>query len=599
MQSNQKLEEQELLRLENTKLRQALQEREKEIVALNESHSLTKNELEDDIMMKTNLITRVSKEHEAVKAHLELAKEEIEQLKIKMNDSAMKLKKANDETTTMKKRLATKVKEVLIQKERFDAIEKQYHDKSREVETLVKNKLSDEKTYQDNIAGMKGKLNYLTQKFTEYLTQNTSLQSELQEKTTAVKKIDTAFKDHIKKSDDQKQKLDLRICELEQQVKDASTNTCQKVEKETETDIPFSPIVSKRQMELQIADVMSQNQNLKDACCDFQKETQRLQHELVSQYNQMNKLRVSHENSMKDIESEKQSQDKISQTNDGIAKTLIESLYSEIDSLKLEKEILENMLKAAGGEIEEIKQKNSDLTKKANEYQLEFKYLSECLNESLWKSNGSNDSVIIFGHERNEELAELETPDVERNLKADDISTKDPRKSLKIVQEYVGKLETLEQRTKSLDDEIELMNDKIETLRQRNKDEDQASAETKGILDVYKKLIENKQLEIENLKKRVKGKTGLLSANMRLLSKLESLFTQKLNELSEVNQTQDQLSIENKKLNSTVKDQIKEIQKLKEQLAHYEIEKRKDSTEEGHGQDEQRKNDGEAELETR
>lgn len=555
--------QQEILKLENGKLKQSLQEKDTEIAILKESHSVTKTELEDDIVVKTSMISRISKEQEAIKAHLELAKEEIEQLKIKMNDSAIKLKKANDETSTMKKRLATKVKEALIQKERFDAIEKQYNDKSREVDTMIKKKESDDKAYQENMTGMKGKLNYLTQKFTEYLTQNTSLQSELQEKTTAVKKIDTAFKDHIKKADDQKQKLDLRICELEQQIK-TSSSACQTVEKETETDTPYSLDMTRRQMEEQLVDMKNQNQNLKDTFCDFQKEAERLQKELLGKNNELFKMKDSHAQDMKDIQSERKRSNMMTLKNDGIAKTLIESLHGEIDSLRREKEALESALEVARAEIENINVKNSDLTTKASEYQLEFKYLSECLNESLWRSNGSNDSVIIFGHERNEELPDLENQEAERNLRTCDISPKDPRKSLKIVQEYVGKLETLEQRTKNLDEEIEMMNQKIETLRKKNMDEDQASTEMKGILDVYKKLIENKQLEIENLKKRVKGKTGLLSANMRLLSKLEALFTQKLNELSEVSQTQDQLVIENKKLHSTIRDQEKEIKRLRE-----------------------------------
>ncbi|RZK16454.1 MAG: hypothetical protein EOO43_14470, partial [Flavobacterium sp.] len=164
------LDENEKLRTENDKLREDIDAKDLEIINSKEQQSTKIAELEDELVMQDNLVNRIKKEEQYVKDKLSEVNDEIIELRHKNDETTVKFKKVGQETSQMKKKIAEKVKEVLMQKEKLDAAERLLNDKSREVEAMVRRKVADEKVYNDNVTKMKGKLGYLTQKFTEYLT---------------------------------------------------------------------------------------------------------------------------------------------------------------------------------------------------------------------------------------------------------------------------------------------------------------------------------------------------------------------------------------------------------------------------------------------
>jgi hypothetical protein len=560
------MDENEKLKSENTKLKEEVDVRETELVLSKEEKNSRIAELEDELAMQDNLVNRVKKEEQYTKEKLTEANEEILDLKQKVEETTTKFKKAGQEASQMKKRVAEKVKEILMQKEKIDATERLLNDKSREVEAMVRRKAADEKVYNDNITKMKGKLGYLTQKFTEYLTQNTSLQSELHQRNSAIKKMEAAFKDHMHRTEDQKSQLDFKIIELEKQLQSRS--------KSPEIQgFPLSPSVSHQKLFEKLNETLQVNAHLNHRCEEMRKDSALFKEEL--------RAKLAHYGKPEDFaQTLAEQSDKVDgltdtindcQINKDIAKSLIESLKIQLDESKTEKAQLESKVQKMGDDLGTINMENIDLLSQVKEYKIELNYLHQCLNESLCNNaNGSNDSMInIPNNEKADDLlkSQIKTS-VEPSKELTVMNNHEIKDNLQALQLYIDTLKTWEEQTKALDEATVQINNKIQSLENIDSNKILEKEEAKKTLfEVYKKVIENKQLEASNLRRRVKEKTCLIGANIRMLSKLEGSFSAKLEELLEETSVKEKLVVQNNRLTQTIMEKNFEIERLRKEIA--------------------------------
>lgn len=559
------MDENEKLKSENTKLQEEVAVRETELLVSKEEKNTRIAELEDELAMQDNLVNRVKKEEQHTKEKLTEANEEIVDLKQKVEETAIKFKKAGQETAQMKKKVAEKVKEVLMQKEKLDATERLLNDKSREVEAMVRRKNADEKVYNDNITKMKGKLGYLTQKFTEYLTQNTSLQSELHQRNSAIKKMEAAFKDHMQRTEDQKSQLDFKILELEKRLQSRS--------KSPEIQgFPLSPSASHQKLFEKLTETLQVNAHLNQRCEEMKKESALLKEELRAKLAEAGKP----EDFAQTLAEQSENIDSLTETisdchiNKDIAKSLIESLKIQLDESKAEKFQLETKVQKMGDELGAINMENIDLLSQVKEYKIELNYLHQCLNESLCNNaTGSSDSMVNMPNtEKAEDFVKSQIKTfAEPSKELTVMNNHEIKDNLQALQVYIDTLKTWEEQTKALEEATVEINNKIHSLEniQSNQILDKEEAK-KTLFEVYKKVIENKQLEASNLRRRVKEKASLIGANIRMLSKLEASFSAKLEELMEETSAKEKLVVQNNRLTQTIMEKNFEIERLRKEL---------------------------------
>ena len=436
--------------------------------------------------------------------------------------------------------------------------------KAEMLKLLFRRNPIDDENFKNSMSQMKGRLGYLTQKFTEYLTQNTFLQGQLQARDGAVRKMEAAYKDHTQKIEDQKQQLGMKINELEEKIKQGGATTTTTTSCETAeigTDTPFSPVVSQRIMNEKLNGIIENNKSLLDRYEGMKLETEKLKSELKDkQTKPLDTIKCDTTQTPEELRKSLQN----FQTTEEIARTLIEGLKMQLESAKNDKEEVEAKLKESNQELSELKLENVELNKKVGEYKLEFNYLQECLNERICRNSESNDSMGYLPEE--DEADEKGNEADNESEKSDNSSPHDSKEGLKIIHNYIGKLNTLEQRTKVLDDEIRLTDRKINKLKKEADKEKLTDGLKQGVVSLYKKIIENKHSEISNLKKRLKEKTNMVNGNVKLLSKLESSFNQRLDQLSEANRDKERMSRDNARLQEIVKSNIQEFEKLKKEF---------------------------------
>jgi len=557
-------DENERLKIENEKLKEDFDAKESELIISKEQQTTRIAQLEDELTMQDNLVSRIKKEEEYAKEKLIEANEEIADLRIKIDQTTVKFKKAGQETSQMKKKVAEKVKEVLMQKEKIDANERLLNDKTREVEAMIRRKVADEKVYNDNIAKMKGKLNYLTQKFTEYLTQNTNLQSELHQRNSAIKKMEAAFKDHMERTEDQKSQLDLKIAELEKQILQTRSKSPEI------RSFPFSPSDSHQKLFERLQETLKVNSHLNQKCEEMKRESALMKDELKAKLAQREKNEdfaqtLAEQSSMVDSLTGNLETCKL---NKDIARSLIESLRIQLEESKAEKTQLESKVQKMGDDLGAINMENIDLMSQVKEYKIELNYLHECLNESLCNSTiGSNDLMVNQNHERVEDLIKNQLKTIEPSKELTVMSNHDIKENIEILQHYIELLKQWEEQSRSLEESVMKINDKIQTLEGIETSKILKEEEAKKTLfDVYKKVVENKQLEANNLRRRLKEKTGIVTANIRMLSKLEATFSVKLQELSEETASKEKLIVQNNRLTQTLLEKNLEIERLRKEL---------------------------------
>jgi len=561
------MDENEKLKVENIKLKEEVDARETELVFSKEQQKTRIAELEDELAMQDNLVNRTKKEEQHAKEKLTEANDEILDLRQKVEETTTKVKKAGQETAQMKKRVAEKVKEVLMQKEKLDAAERLLNDKSREVEAMVRRKAADEKVYNDNITKMKGKLGYLTQKFTEYLTQNTNLQSELHQRNSAIKKMEAAFKDHMQRTENQKSELDFKILELEKQLQARS--------KSPEVQgFPLSPTASHQKLFEKLNETLQVNAHLNRKCEEMKKESALLKEELRAKLVQAGKP----DDFAQTLAEQSNKVDSLTniisdcQINKDIAKSLIESLKIQLEESKAEKAQLESKVQKMGDELGAINMENIDLLNQVKEYKIELNYLHQCLNESLChNANGSSDSMVNMSKtEKTEDLLKNQIKTFEPSKELTVMNNHEIKENLQALQLYIDNLKAWEEQTKALDEATVEINNKIHTLENIDANQILEKEEAKKTLfEVYKKVIENKQLEASNLRRRVKEKASLIGANIRMLSKLEASFSVKLEELIEETAAKEKLMVQNNRLTQTIMEKNFEIERLRKEITDF------------------------------
>jgi len=484
---------------------------------------------------------------ELKKSQLTLEKEEIKRLEEQIKNQDDQISNLNKELVKTKQKLTEKTNETIQGKAKVGELEALVEEKNKEINNLIAVKNKIEQGYEDNISKMKFKLEYLTQKFSEYLTQNTLLQSEVFEKDDQNKKLDLALKQEREKCSALTMKLEMRIAELEAKIKGSA------VSEETEMNNSLSNI-SREELEGLNTDLATKNRALNV-------EIEALKAELDKKLEQIETIKDLQMKLYQDEAEVKCLRKNLKEieTRENLAKSLIEALEVQIESLKNDHTSLETKLKESTEQITNLTLEKSDLLNKVNDYKLEFQYLQQYLYDCRCQEIASPRDVASRENitSRLSITGEIDNSELERRL------IQKPRESVGPVKDYIDKVETLEQKTSLLEEEIDRKNQRIEMLLSNLTQNSINETQNTTLIEIYKSIIENKKAEVEELKKRVREKSNLIYTNIQVIAGLEIALAENVKQTTEISQFKEDLLTENNRLRELCRDQTQEIQNLK------------------------------------
>lgn len=233
------------------------------------------NKLREELAKKEELIISLREEIENKINQLNATKEVEKKLEDKVTELQDQLNKNSQNTDKIQQKLAAKVKELLLKDDTISHLEIVNKDKIKELENLQAEKTKSEQTLQDNFVNIKKKLDYVTQKFSEYLTQNTALQSEVHEKDDKIRKTEYALKQEKERSQGTITKLEAKITDLE-------TKLGSKVQEVNKHALEIQLEIEHLKLELaEKEDYIEDLENMKDSLYQSEKDMEELKNKLI------------------------------------------------------------------------------------------------------------------------------------------------------------------------------------------------------------------------------------------------------------------------------------------------------------------------------
>jgi len=529
--------ENDVIKGEITKARDELASKEEEILNIQRRTSETQDKLYGELTSKQILIDQIKEECELKKSQLSLEKEEIKRLEGQIKSLDDQVCNMNKELMKTKQKLTEKTNEGIQGKVKIGELEALIEDKNKEINNLIAGKNKHEQAYEENISKLKFKLEYLTQKFSEYLTQNTLLQSEIFEKDDQNMKLDLALKEEKEKCATLASRLETKIVELEAKLKGSEVNE----EEAVDTDLSKEELVNKnRALNHEVARLRGEL----DKKLEQIETTKDLQMKLYQDEAEVKGLRKA----LKETESR-----------ENLAKSLIEALEVQIENLKHDNIGLEAKVKETNEQVTQLTLEKSELLNKVNDYKLEFTYLQQYLYDCTCQELGSpRDSISQNNITSKLSIGgEMDNGEIERRL------IQKPRESVGPVKDYIDKVETLEQKTTLLEEEIDRKNTRIDVLLSNLAHNNVNESQSTTLIEIYKSIIENKKAEVEELKKRVREKSNLIYTNIQVIAGLEIALAENVKQTTEISQFKEDLLVENNRLRELCREQTQEIQNLK------------------------------------
>jgi len=539
--------ENDVLKGEITKARDGLASKEEEILNIQKRTSETQDKLYGELTSKQILIDQIKEECELNKSQLSLEKDEIKRLEGQIKILDDQVGNMNRELVKNKQKLTEKTNECLQGKAKIVELEALIEEKNKEINNLIAGKNKNEQGYEENISKLKFKLEYLTQKFSEYLTQNTLLQSEIFEKDDQNMKLDLALKEEKEKCATLASKLETKIAELEAKLRSSEVDEEQGVD----CDLSKEELVNKNRA--------------------LNHEVNTLRSEIDKKLEQIETFKDLHMKLYQDEAEVKGLKKALKETEsrENLAKSLIEALEVQIENLKHDNMGLDTKVKEINEQVTQLTLEKRELLNKVNDYKLEFTYLQQYLYDCTCQELGSpRDSISQNNITSKLSIGgEMDNGEIERRL------IQKPRESVGPVKDYIDKVETLEQKTTLLEEEIDRKNTRIDVLLSNLAYNNVNEPQSTTLIEIYKSIIENKKAEVEELKKRVREKSNLIYTNIQVIAGLEIALAENVKQTTEISQFKEDLLTENNRLRELCREQTQEIQNLKKTGTEKEKEK--------------------------
>ena len=458
---------------------------------------------------------------------------------IEASHSHEKISDGNEERRSFQNKrdhlqLAEKVKENLRHRERIEHLEQALTKTKSELTNQHDAFLKLSEKSQSTEANLNEKIKFLTDKFTTYLKENTSLQGAIQDAEGKCK----ALESRNAQLSEENGHLTKKLSELEAKMRDENLTRSHYIKLEAGKSFD---------------EIMRINNELSQTRDNLLKEIDYFKQELAIS-SQEEKLKSFESKCVKLMEDNGELQTKVSSLTEenALLKADFELLERENNELKDEQNYHQQSIKQANEEISKITQEKNNLLHQLNHYKIEFSYLQDFL-----KANTSSNSPIPTKYE---EIVEIQTYD--NNLTQKMIQK--PKEDLKTIQDYMVKLDELEKQIAGLQNQFDFKNNQLTTLTMQQGDKPSEAIQTteSRILQVYKKIVEIKTAENQDLRMRIKEKSAIINLNVEIIEKLEITVQEKIDELAEASSFKEKLLHENDELTKIVTEKTHEIDRL-------------------------------------
>lgn len=533
-----------ILMQENSTLNKLLILKERQISDMKKEFNQVKLRFDGEINRKVKLIAKLKEEIENKQKSICKSREEIQALESKIVELNTRVQRINHYTTRTKAKLADQAKDLLKQKQVIEDLEKKNASLKLEIDELQQDKSKQEKKSKDTVATLNTRIKFLTEKFTEYLTENTEMQSAVHEHEIALRKKENELK--IEK--DNNRLLKNKISLLEQQL--AQLRETEKIARQSSRD----KTVEENVLNLEEEAMINYDQN--EQSNSLNELLENLKQELINARNvtstEDKKLQEKYIQATEEITTLK----KLVATSESEIQNLkgiISSLESQLADLKRENSEFSSKVKMFSEENTKITLEKNTILQRLNEYKQELEYVHDMIQQ------GSSPHQLLI--EDNLDVHQLKFISEESLGEVEKKLIQKPKEDLKIVKNYINKLELLESKIADLENQLEEKNSKIALLTLNPQE---ASLETtkKNILELYKKILEAKSIEASELRARIKEKSDIINTNLEIISKLDRALQEKIDELSEITEFKEKVLIENNQLSNLVQIKTYEIEKL-------------------------------------
>ena len=225
------------LKKENRQLREISGTKEKENRLHQAQATEIQNRLLKDVASKQDLIGQLKKQLEVKNSQIKDEKEKNHKLELLLTTISEQLKNNEKETNTYKLMLIEHEEKSVKDKDEISRLVNIIDRETREMDSLKKLNEKAEQAYKDNDAILKKKLDYALKTFAEYLSYNSTLQSQVFEKDNRIKVLEKLHEQEKEDSQNLKTKYKAKVEKLKAKLNTTSQDnpeSIQDVKNETE-----------------------------------------------------------------------------------------------------------------------------------------------------------------------------------------------------------------------------------------------------------------------------------------------------------------------------------------------------------------------------